>query len=59
MKTSCFRRLPGFFLLVCIFIFSVPSRYITGGIAYADKPCVIVIDPGHGGMSAGTCQNGL
>ena len=47
-------------MLACILLSVVllPLSSTDMGIVKADKPCVVVIDPGHGGENLGADYNG-
>lgn len=43
---------------ICLSVVLLPLSTANMGIVKADKPCVVVIDPGHGGENLGADYNG-
>lgn len=53
-KLTCFK----FIVTVCMAVLFIPDTLTPLEKVYADEPCVIVIDPGHGGENLGADHNG-
>lgn len=52
-------KITGLGMLVCAVVLLMPARFTLLERVQADKPCVIVIDPGHGGENLGANPKGI
>ena len=51
-------KMVGLVVMICVVVLLLPSTMTPISKVLADDPCVIVIDPGHGGENLGADHNG-